>query len=325
MIHPRKLSKDVRLVQLNLKKKALIGFFRIFKILRAEKPDIVHIHSSLLFYYFSILVIFFKRIQFVHTIHSTLTPAYQKLFDVLNNTRSFSKNVHHVCIAASSLREFQAKYARLHFYQINNGIAPMATTSQLEDVQKEVKNFKNYRDYLFIAVGNYSHFKNFTMLVEVIKGLNLKGFRISLIILGEDTSQDREQWNLVKKLKDEHTHQLGIRSNVADYLFCSDALVMSSTMEGEPLVVLEALAVGIPVISTPAGGVADKVQPEVNGFLAKGFGPGDLERAILDFIKSTPPAKQGFPQKNEKTFLSQYSMKKCADEYLDLYQTVLND
>lgn len=325
MIHPRKLSGAVKLVQLDFKKKSLRGFYQIFRTLRTEKPDIVHIHSSLLFYYFTFLVILFKKVGFIHTIHSTITLGYQKLFDVLIKTKLFSKNIHHVCISSANRKEYQSKYPSLHFFQINNGIAPMATTSQLEAVQKEIEKFKKDRNYLFIAIGNYSNFKNFTMLVEVIKGLNLKGFKVSMIILGEDKSKGRKQWNLVNKLKDEHTHQLGLRSNVADYLYCSDALIMSSSQEGEPLVVLEAMAVGRPVISTPAGGVVDKIQPGINGFLARGFKPEDLEREIIAFIKSTPPAESIMPNEKKIVFPSQYSMQKCAGEYLDLYRTVLND
>ena len=163
------------------------------------------------------------------------------------------------------------------------------------------------------------------MLVKVIKKLNLKGFKISLIILGEDKSKDREQWNLVDGSKDNHTHQLGLRSNVADYLFCSDALIMSSIMEGEPLVVLEAMAMETPVISTPAGGVVDKIQSGVNGFLARGFEPEDLEREILNFIKSTPSVKHKIRIESKKIFPSEFSMNKCAGEYFSLYKTILND
>lgn len=325
MIPPRKLAKDVKLIQLNSKKKSLMGFFQIFRILRREKPDIVHIHSSLLVFFFSILVIFFKRIKFTHTIHSTITPAYQKLFNYLNKIRFLSKDLHHVCISSASQREYQSKYPKLHFYKIDNGIAPMTTTPQLADVQEELKELKEGRDYLFVSIGNYSTFKNFTMLVEVIKRLNRKGCRLSLIILGDDKSKDQEQWNRVKLSKDDHTHQLGLRSNVADYLFCADALIMSSLQEGVPLVVLEAMALGTAVISTPTGGVVDKIQPGFNGFLAKGFEVEDMERAILAFIKSTPPTRQKKPIESDLHIPFQYSMTKCAGEYLDLYTTLRKD
>lgn len=325
MILPKKLSGDIRLIQLNLKKKSLKGFYQIYKILKNEKPDIVHIHSSLLFFYFSILIVFFKRIRFVHTIHSALTPAYIKLFDLLSKLRFFHKNLRHICISSENQRKYQDKYPNLRFFEIDNGIAPMATTSQLAAVQKEIEKIKNGRNYLFIAVGNYSILKNFPMLVEVIKRLNLKGFKISLIILGEDKSEDQIQWKKIQKMKDDNTHQLGLKENVADYLFCSDALILSSTKEGMPLVALEAMSMGTPVISTPTGGVVDIIQPGINGFLARGFEPEDLEREIISFIKSTPPPKQKIRKESKKIFPSEYSMKKCAGEYLDLYKTILHD
>jgi glycosyltransferase involved in cell wall biosynthesis len=325
MIHPRKLSGDVRLIQLNLKKKSLKGFYQIFKIIKDEKPDIVHIHSSLLFFYFSILMIVFRRIEFVHTVHNTITPAYKKLFDLLYKVRFLYKNLHHVCISSNNLKKYQEKYSNLHFYKIDNGIAFMTTTSQLPEVQKEIEKIRKGRNYLFIAIGNYSIFKNFPMLIEVIKKLNLEGFEISLIILGEDKSEDQVQWKLVEKNKDDHTHQLGLKENVADFLFCSDALIMSSTKEGMPLVALEAMAMGIPVISTPTGGVVDMIRPGVNGFLARGFELEDLEREILSFIKYKPSIKQKLQIESKRIFPSKYSMNKCAKDYFSLYQTILND
>jgi UDP-D-galactose:(glucosyl)LPS alpha-1,6-D-galactosyltransferase len=61
------------------------------------------------------------------------------------------------------------------------------------------------------------------------------------------------------------------------------ALVMASDYEGFPLVALEALARGIPVISTPVEGIAECVKPGVNGFLyAKGSSEGLAE--VLDAI-----------------------------------------
>jgi len=325
MIHPRKLSGGVRLMQLNLKKKSLKGFYQIFKILKDEKPDIVHIHSSLLFFYLSILIIFFRSIEFIHTVHNTITPAYKKLFDILSKMRFLHRNLHHVCISSNNQKKYQEKYSNLHFYKIDNGIASMTTTSKLPAVQKEIEKLKKGRNFLFIAIGNYSIFKNFTMLVGVIKKLNLEGFEISLIILGEDTSEDKEQWKLVEKNKDDHIHQLGLKINVADYLYLADSLILSSTKEGMPLVALEAMSMGTPVISTPTGGIVDIIQPGINGFLSSGFRPEDLEREVISFIKSTPQAKQKLHIESQKIFPGKYSMNKCAGKYLDLYKTILND
>lgn len=59
---------------------------------------------------------------------------------------------------------------------------------------------------------------------------------------------------------------------VADLMAACDALLLSSRSEGDPNVVLEALASGRPVAATRVGGVEDLVRPGENGFLAE---PGD--------------------------------------------------
>ena len=49
--------------------------------------------------------------------------------------------------------------------------------------------------------------------------------------------------------------------SVADYLCNSDAFFLSSTHEGMPISVIEAMSIGLPIICTPAGGLVDMVIP----------------------------------------------------------------
>jgi glycosyltransferase involved in cell wall biosynthesis len=58
---------------------------------------------------------------------------------------------------------------------------------------------------------------------------------------------------------------LGSRADVPDILRASDVFVLSSDYEGNPLSVLEAMAAGLPVISTAVGGVPELVQHGATG------------------------------------------------------------
>lgn len=69
----------------------------------------------------------------------------------------------------------------------------------------------------------------------------------------------------------------GSVGDVRDYLACYDVLVLPSVLDGRPLVVLEALAMGIPVVASRVGGLPDLIEHGVNGFLCE---PGNVQ----DFV-----------------------------------------
>ena len=74
---------------------------------------------------------------------------------------------------------------------------------------------------------------------------------------------------------------LGLRKDIPDILSASDVIVHSSIREGLPRVVLEALAVGTPVVATAVGGVPDVLADGVNGLLVPPEDPAALAGAVL--------------------------------------------
>jgi glycosyltransferase involved in cell wall biosynthesis len=74
---------------------------------------------------------------------------------------------------------------------------------------------------------------------------------------------------------------LGLRKDIPAVLSASDVIVHSSLREGLPRVVLEALAVGTPLVATDVGGVADAIDDGVNGLLVPPRSPESLAGAIL--------------------------------------------
>ena len=68
---------------------------------------------------------------------------------------------------------------------------------------------------------------------------------------------------------------LGYREDVPDLLSAADVFVLASKYEGYPIAVMEALSMGLPVVSTDVGGVPDTLEEGVQGLLVP---PGDPER-----------------------------------------------
>jgi len=81
-----------------------------------------------------------------------------------------------------------------------------------------------------------------------------------------------------------HFELLGCRDDVFDLLAASDVFVLASKVEGYPVALMEALAVGLPVVATAVGGIPDAIRSGDNGILVPPGRPDLLAVALLDLV-----------------------------------------
>ncbi len=323
MIPPTNLKSNVNNDFLNLHKRfSIYNFIILYRLLKKQKPNVVHVHSSIVLLNTYLLPLFFRKTKFIHTIHSTLTEGYAKTFIILSKLFFIKKKWKHVCISQSILADFSKRFKNFNFFSIDNGIIPITTSAYLTKVEKEFNDLsKNIYNTRIIAIGNYSDFKRFDLLVDVINELNNEGKNLNLFIIGEDNSKEKINYNKVLAKKTEHIHLLGLRNNIADYMNFVDVLVISSSHEGMPLVVIEGMCMGLPIVSTPAGGIADMIENNVNGFLAEDFSKESLKNAIITFLKSNEEQRKHISINNLNKYKLQYSIKYCTKNYVRIYES----
>lgn len=103
----------------------------------------------------------------------------------------------------------------------------------------------------------------------IIRALGAASSAWELWIIGDGDANLRSS---LKGLADEchvskRIHWMGWKKNPWEYAASADALVLASEFEGFPLVAIEALANGVPVISTPVSGITELISPGVNGYI----------------------------------------------------------
>ena len=114
---------------------------------------------------------------------------------------------------------------------------------------------------------------------------------------------------------------LGLRKDIPAVLSASDVLVHSSLREGLPRVVLEALAIGTPVVATAVGGVTDAVAEGVTGLLVPPEDPAALAGAVLATL--TDRAAAARRAQAGRTAVGAFSARQMLDEQHALYQRLL--
>ncbi len=171
----------------------------------------------------------------------------------------------------------------------------------------------NPENRVVLSVGSLTEQKDYTALLKAFSKIDNK-YNLKLIILGEGPERDKLE-RLSRKLGiEERVSMPGFASNPYSYMKHADAFVLTSKWEGIPNVLIEAIAVGTPVISTDCKwGPAEILQ---NGKYGKLVPVGDytsLSRAITDTINASPDTEEAFAYV-ESTF----SIEKISEEYLDI-------
>jgi glycosyltransferase involved in cell wall biosynthesis len=115
---------------------------------------------------------------------------------------------------------------------------------------------------------------------------------------------------------------LGFRTDVADLLRRHDALVLPSTMEQQPLVIVEAMAAGKPVVATRTGGVADMLAaPGAACYLAEPSDVTALAAQLRALFADPDPARTG--QLLAAHARERFAPEACARRHLALYRELL--
>jgi glycosyltransferase involved in cell wall biosynthesis len=319
-LFPKLIDPKVKLITLGKNDGFSIGiYFKLFKIFKVEKPDIIHFHLDSTLKYVIPLIKFFPKSKYFYTIHSKLIPINFNNFKKINAVYSiFCKHLNIICISKSIKNDFSQKFPKINFNLIENGVSNQEKTEKFDDAKNEIDIIrKSEKNKILLAVGRFSDTKNFKLLYQTLK--LFEGINIQCIIIGDYKNAPKAYWKELENLKPSNIHYIGIKENVIDYMLNADALIMSSKYEGMPITVIEALSVGLPVVSTPAGGVKDIIENNKNGILSDGFEIKDFEKIINTFLNMDSKLLLAISEENKITFKERFDINICAKNHLNLY------
>ncbi len=186
------------------------------------------------------------------------------------------------------------------------------------------KNKNKNKKIKLLAIGRLIPRKGFQYLInalpEVIKKTK-KQCELSIIGSGP---YEYELKRLVKQYNlNQHVKFLGLveYENLPAYYQQADVLINCSYGEGMPLVVLEAMGTGLPIIATKVPGNEELVKDRVNGFLVKPRSSGELAQALIKIINNGK-MRQQMAKQSGKT-IKNYSWENITEKYVKLYEQAI--
>ncbi|SFN91989.1 Glycosyltransferase involved in cell wall bisynthesis [Chitinophaga sp. YR627] len=291
---------------------AIIG--QLYKLLRKIRPDVVHTHLNGFEYALPYKLVS-GRTRFVHTLHSDAFKECDiSFFRKARRVAYRLRLVQPVTISRESAESFNACYGLKNDVLIENGRKAAEKTSQYDQIIAQYKGVE--KGTLLVCVGRITKEKNQELLIDAVNNLAAKGlFSGKLLIIG--AVQDEQVYAKLQQKASDCVEFVGMKSNVADYLFAADAFCMSSIYEGMPLSIIEAFSVGCVPVSTAVGGINDMITHGVTGFLSRDMSVAAYEEALLACLQSEN--LPGIREACKNEFIQKYRIEVCAAKYSALY------
>jgi glycosyltransferase involved in cell wall biosynthesis len=166
------------------------------------------------------------------------------------------------------------------------------------------------------SVGRLAPEKDYPLLVRAVAPL--LGPAARLIIVGDGVEAGTIRAEVAARGVEPYVLLPGARDDVPRYLAALDVFALSSRMEGLPLVALEAMAAGRPVVATAVGGLPGLIEDGVSGFLVPS-GDEETMRRKLATLRDDPAQASALAARGQARARERHSGEAMVRRYLTLY------
>lgn len=268
--HYYSLDKSIAIDNIKHSKRKPIKFvFQLYKYLRSFPRSIIITNNILDYTYTKVSTLLLKKTPVFWAIHYTKPSTKKKLIVhkfIAFFLKMFSNNF--ISIHRSQIQFYKKTYGfnEMDFNLIYNGV----NINRFRPLNKEI-NKTDYNSFNIVHVASIKPLKDQRTLLKAVNYLNQTVDKWKLYIAGEDRANmlpELKSYLIENKIKDK-VYFLGNTENISSLLTNSDVFVLTSTTEALPVSIMEAMACGLPIISTNVGGCSELVADGENGFLTK--------------------------------------------------------
>jgi glycosyltransferase involved in cell wall biosynthesis len=301
-----------------------ITIWRLWRLMREFRPDIVHTHTAKAGAAGRIAGLFYRRAKFVHTYHGHVFHSYYgpwktRFFLAIERMLARLNTDRIVVLSEQQLREIRDDFrvgSSEKFRVVPLGI-------DLNDVRR-LESLRHTGEELVVGiVGRIAPIKNHEMFLRVAE--RLRG-RARFVVYGDGADRAALQ----RRAGDVEFAGTIEAREVYESL---DIVALTSRNEGTPLALIEAMACGKPVISTAVGGVVDLLGDVVerrDGFEIRERGiTAESENDVgfasgLALLLEDEPLRRKFGERGIAFVENRYSKERLVTDILTLYSEILS-
>lgn len=291
------------------------GLLELVRVLRRERPDIVHANSSkagvlgrLAAYLAGVPIRIFTVHGWAFSAHSGAASRLYRWADRLVRPLTTAT----ICVSDRDLARGLAAHTCTAERTV---VIPNAV-----DVRHAPAARHERARPLVVAVGRLKAPKDFLTLVRALAQLPASAFEAVIVGDGPDRAELEAE---IRRLGiGDRVLLLGERRDVPRLLAGADLFVLSSTSEGMPVSVLEAMAAGLPVVGSGVGGMPELVVDGTTGLLVEPGDPDGLAVA-LGRLLAEPELRRRMGDAGRERAGERFDLERFWQAHLELYSREL--
>jgi glycosyltransferase involved in cell wall biosynthesis len=287
--------------------------------LRRDAADLVHSHSITPRVLAAVVGTGIPHVTTVHAAYLYFqAPGLRNVLKRLIECAAARRlNGPYVCVSEDVARSLPCQAMASRALVIANGIDIEAARAGAHGPEAPV-----HGDPLLVAVGRLEWEKGFDRLLMAVNAIRFQFPRLRLVICGDGGKRAALEAQVQDLGLGQVVRFTGHVENPMPFFRAADAFVSSSLQEGFALTAAEAMALGRPVISTPASGVSSVLRDGENAILASGFSPDDIASALLRAL-SDRERLQRVAEAGQRFAEGHLDVRRAVAEYERLYRDVL--
>lgn len=285
-------------------KKNIVSFIKSFFILRKyikdKKIEVVHAHMFHSLFIATFIKITLPQVRLVFTSHTSSG------FGFIRSSFIF---------LFKQLRSYDVVFGENQHVGLNAKKTIIVKNSV--KVEPLTPKDNTYKGMTFLFLGRFEKPKNPVQLIDIFSKIKNKDAR--LLLAGDGSLKNEVTQQVKLKGLEERVTFLGVVNNVQALLAKVDCLILPSLWEGLPMVLLEAGANGLPVISTPVGSVPELLTNKC-GYLS------DLDSfsEALDYLCNNEEEAISYGKNLHNKIKLEYSLDAMVNKHQQLYESLIN-
>jgi glycosyltransferase involved in cell wall biosynthesis len=294
----------------------------LYRLIKTEKVEVVHTHL-----YdgnkYGRLAAGLARVPCLISHYHNVYVRRRTKYHLINRALSLLND--RILAVSQAVKESVVRFDRIAPERIEvlyNGIDPSRFEGDFQDSDVRQKFGVKPEDFLIGVVARLEEQKGHIYLFRALTQLLPAFPQIKVLIVGDGSRRSALEFSVREMGLSERVLFVGTRKDIPEILAALDLFIQPSLWEGFSLAILEALAIGAPVVATAVGGAAEVIRPGIDGLLIP---PGEVSSLIATVreVILDPRKYREMGQRGKQTVGQKFTRAKHIAGLQELYLEVL--